>query len=33
MTKSNGLTILLGDFNASLGESVPGVVGPHGLSK
>ena len=33
MTKTNGLTMLLGDFNASLGDSVPGVVGPHGLGK
>ena len=31
MTKTNGLTIVL--RNASLGESVPGVVSPHGLSK
>ena len=33
MTKTNGLTLVLGDFNASLGDSVLGVVGPHGLSK
>ena len=31
MTKTNGLTIVLG--NASLEESVSGVVSPHGLSK
>ena len=28
MTKTNGLTMVLGDFNASIGDSVPGVVGP-----
>ena len=33
MTKTDGLTIVLGDFNASLGDSVWGVLGPHGLSK
>ena len=33
MTKTNGLTMLLGDFNVSLGDSVPGVVGHHGLGK
>ena len=33
MTKTNGLTMILGDFNASIGDSVPGIVGPHGLSK
>ena len=33
MTKTNGLTMVLGDFNASVGDSVPGVVGPHGLGK
>ena len=25
--------MILGDFNASLGDSIAGVVGPHGLSK
>ena len=33
MTKTNGLTLILEDVNASLGDSVPGIVGPHGLSK
>ena len=33
MTRTNGLTTVLGDFNASVGDSVPGVVGPHGLGK
>ena len=33
MTKKNGLTIVPGDFNASLEYSVPGIVGPRGLSK
>ena len=28
MTKTNGLTIVLGDFSASLGDSVLEVVGP-----
>ena len=32
MTKINGLTVL-GYFNASFGDSVPGVVAPHGQSK
>ena len=31
MRKANGLT--MGDFNASIGESVQGVVGPHALGK
>ena len=29
MTKTNGLTMILGDFIASLGDSIPGVIGPH----
>ena len=29
MTKTNGLTMVLGDFNASLGDNVPGIDGPH----
>ena len=33
MTKTNGLTMILGDFNASLGDSVPGIGGPLGLRK
>ena len=33
MTKTNGLTMVPGDFNASVGNSVPGVVAPHGLGK
>ena len=33
MTKKNGLTMVPGDFNASLEDSVPGIVGPRGLSK
>ena len=33
MTRTNGPTLIIGDFNASLGDSVPGIVGPHGLSK
>ena len=28
MTKTNGLTIVLADFNASLGDIVLGVAGP-----
>ena len=33
MTTANGLTIVMGDFNAAIGESVQGVVGCHGLTK
>ena len=33
MRKANGLTMVMGDFNASIGESVQGVVGPHALGK
>ena len=31
MHKVNGLTMVMGDFNASIGESVGGVIGPHVL--
>ena len=31
MTRANSLTIVMGDFNAAIGETVQGVVGPHGL--
>ena len=27
MHKANGLTMVMGDFNASIGESVQGVIG------
>ena len=30
MANANGLTMMMGDFNATLGETVQGVVGPHG---
>ena len=33
MTKTNGLTMVLWDFNTSVGDSVPGVVGLHGLGR
>ena len=33
MRKTNGLTMIMGDFNASIGKSVQGVVGPHALGK
>ena len=33
MRKANGLTMVMGDFNASIGESVQGVVGSHALGK
>ena len=33
MTRTGGLTIVMGDFNATLGESVLGVIGNHGLSR
>ena len=29
----NGLTMVMGDFNASVGESVDGVVAPHALGR
>ena len=29
MHKVNGLTMVMGDFNASIGESMGGVMGPH----
>ena len=33
MTRANGLTIVMGNFNAAIGESVQGVVGPQGLGR
>ena len=30
---TNGLVIVMGDFNASISDSVECVVGPHGLSR
>ena len=33
MTTANGLTMVMGDFNAAIGESVQGVVRCHGLAK
>ena len=33
MVNANGLTMVIGDFNATLGETVQGVVGPHGLGR
>ena len=33
MTNANGLTIVMGDFNAAISDSVQGVTGPHGLSR
>ena len=33
MTNANGLTIVIGDFNAAISDSVQGVTGPHGLSR
>ena len=33
ITTANGLTIVMGDFNAAIGESVQGVVGCHGLTE
>lgn len=33
MTNANGLTVVMGDFNATLGESIQGIVGPHGLGR
>ena len=31
MHNVNGLTMVMGDFNASMGKSVDGVVGVHAL--
>ena len=31
MARANSLTIVMGDFNAAIGETVQGLVGPHGL--
>ena len=33
MTTANGLTMVMGNFNAAIGEAVQGVVGCHGLAK
>ena len=33
MTRTGGLTIVMGDFNAALGEGVQGLVGNHGLDR
>ena len=33
MHSVNGLTIVMGSFNASLRESVEGFVGPHALER
>ena len=33
MRKANGLTMVMGNFNATIGESVKGVVGPHALER
>ena len=33
MTTANGLTMVMGDFNAAIGETVQGVVGCHGLAR
>ena len=33
MHNMNGLTMVMGDFNASIGESVDGVVGQHALGR
>ena len=32
MTTANGLTMVMGDFNAAIGETMQGVVGCHGLA-
>ena len=32
LSRGNGLVIIMGDFNASISESVPGVAGTHALS-
>ena len=33
MTRANRVTIVMGNFNATVGETVQGVVGPHGLRR
>ena len=33
MANANGLTMVMGDFNATLGKTMQGVVGPHGLGR
>ena len=33
MTSANGLIIVMGNFNAVIGETVQGVVGPHELGR
>ena len=33
MRKANGIEIVMGDFNATIGESVKGVVRPHTLGR
>ena len=33
MANANGLTMVMGNCNATLGETVLGVVGPHSLGK
>ena len=33
MTRANGLTMVMGDFNAAIGETVQGVVGSHELGR
>ena len=33
MTTANGLTMVMGDFNAAIGETVQGIVGCHSLAK
>ena len=33
MTRANSLTIVMGDFNATVGEAVQKVVGPRGLGR
>ena len=33
MCKANGIAIVMWDFNATIGESVKGVVGPHALGR
>ena len=33
LNRGNGLAIIMGDFNATISETVQGVVGPHGLGR
>ena len=33
MTRAKGLTMVMGDFNAAVGETVQGVVRPHRLGR